>query len=41
MKAQKAMGSKKVAEMVRELSRLKYGRDKEEVEGEIERRAKL
>src|SRR3990170_4183643 len=32
MKTQKAMGSKKVAEMVRELSRLKYGRDKEEVE---------
>lgn len=41
MKAQKAMGSKKVAEMIRELSRLKYGRDRDEVESEIERRAKL
>ncbi len=41
MKGQKAMGSKKVAEMIRELSRLKYGRDREEVEAEIERRAKL
>lgn len=41
IKAEKAMGNKKVAEMVRELSRLKYGRDKAEVEQEIERRAKL
>lgn len=41
MKAEKAQGSKKVAEMVRELSRLKYGKDREEVEMEIERRAKL
>ncbi len=41
MKAQKTMGSRKVAEMVKELSRLKYGRDREEVEAEIERRAKL
>jgi|CXWL01.1.fsa_nt_gi hypothetical protein len=40
-KAEVAQGSKKVAEMVRELSRLKYGRDMEEVEVEIERRAKL
>ena len=40
-KAEEAQGSKKVAEMVRELSRLKYGRDMEEVEVEIERRAKL
>lgn len=41
MKIQKSMGSKKVADMIRELSRLKYGRDMEEVEAEIERRAKL
>src|SRR3989344_167707 len=41
IKAEKAMGSRKVAEMVKELSRLKYGRDKAEVEQEIERRAKL
>ncbi len=40
-KAEEAQGSKKVAEMVRELSRLKYGRDMEEVEMEIEKRAKL
>lgn len=41
IKAEKAQGSRKVAEMVKELSRLKYGRDREEVEAEIERRAKL
>ncbi|HLE49633.1 MAG TPA: type IV secretion system DNA-binding domain-containing protein [Patescibacteria group bacterium] len=41
IKAERAQGSKKVAEMIRELSRLKYGRDREEVEAEIERRAKL
>jgi hypothetical protein len=41
IKAEKAMGSKKVAEMVRELSRLKYGRDRADVEHEIETRAKL
>ena len=41
IKAERAQGSKKVAEMIKELSRLKYGRDREEVEAEIERRAKL
>ena len=41
LKAEKTGGSKKVADMIRELSRLKYGRDREEVEMEIERRAKL
>lgn len=41
IKAEKAQGSKKVAEMIRELSRLKYGRDREEVEAEVERRARL
>jgi hypothetical protein len=41
IKAEKASGSKKVAEMIRELSRLKYGRDREEVEMEVEKRARL
>ncbi len=41
LKAEKAGGSKEVSRMVKELSRLKYGRDVAEVEEEIERRAKL
>ncbi|MBI3954788.1 type IV secretion system DNA-binding domain-containing protein [Candidatus Collierbacteria bacterium] len=41
IKAEKTSGSKEVARMVKELSRLKYGRDNEEVEAEIEKRAKL
>jgi hypothetical protein len=41
LKVERAGGSKQVAEMIRELSRLKYGRDRAEVEMEIERRAKL
>lgn len=41
LKAERAGGSPKVAQMVKELSRLKYGRDKEEVESELEKRAKL
>lgn len=39
--AEKASGSAEVARMVRELSRLKYGRDADEVEEEIEKRSKL
>lgn len=41
LKAEKAQGSPEVARMVKELSRLKYGRDVAEVEEEIEKRAKL
>ena len=41
LKAEKASGSVEVASMVRELSRLKFGRDADEVEEEIERRSKL
>jgi len=41
IKAEKAQGSPEVARMIKELSRLKYGTDIEEVEAEIERRAKL
>ncbi len=41
LKAEKAQGSPEVARMVKELSRLKYGRDVNEVEEEIEKRAKL
>jgi len=37
----KAQGSAEVARMVKELSRLKYGKDKEEVEKEIEKRSDL
>ena len=37
----RAMANPKVAEMIRQLSRLKYGRDKEIVEAEIARRARL
>ena len=41
LKAEKASGSPEVARMVRELSRLKFGRDAGEVEEEIEKRSKL
>jgi hypothetical protein len=41
MAAQKAMESERVAEIVIEMSRLKYGRDEKLVEAEITRRAKL
>jgi len=41
LKIEKSQGSKEVARMVKELSRLKYGRDAVEVGVEIERRAKL
>ena len=37
----RAMANPKVAEMIKQLSRLKYGRDKEIVEAEIARRARL
>lgn len=37
----KAQGSAEVARMVKELSRLKYGRDREEVEMEVEKRSHL
>ena len=38
---QKAMESTRVAEIIKEMSRLKYGRDEKLVEAEIVRRAKL
>lgn len=41
LKAERGMGSPEVARMVKELSRLKFGKDAEVVEQEIERRAKL
>ncbi len=41
IKAERASGSKDIARMVKELSRLKYGTDVETVESEMERRAKL
>ncbi len=41
LKAEKAQGSPEVARMIKELSRLQYGRDVNEVEEEIEIRAKL
>ena len=41
LEVEKKQGSKKVAELIREMSRLKYGKDVEEVEAEIEKRAKL
>lgn len=41
LKVEKAQGSAEVSRMVKELSRLKYGRDVTEVEEEIESRAKL
>jgi hypothetical protein len=41
LKVERAGGSKELAQMIKELSRLKYGRDKEVVEAEIERRGQL
>lgn len=41
LKAEKESGSKELAAMIKELSRLKYGRDREVVEEEIERRGQL
>ncbi len=41
LKAEKAGGSAEISRMVKELSRLKFGRDAEEVEEEIEKRSKL
>lgn len=41
LKAEKAQGSPEISRMVKELSRLKYGRDEAEVEEEIEKRSKL
>jgi hypothetical protein len=37
----KALESERVAEIIKEMSRLKYGRDEKLVEAEIVRRAKL
>ena len=41
MDQQNAMRNPKLAEMIKELSRLKYGKDKDEVAAEIQIRAKL
>ncbi len=41
LKAEKAQGSPEVARMIKELSRLKYGRDENEVSEEIEKRSNL
>lgn len=41
LEAEKKMGDRRVAEMIKELSRLKYGKDRVEVESEIERRGQL
>jgi hypothetical protein len=41
MKRMKALRSTKMAEMVKQLSRLKYARDKVVIEAEISKRAKL
>ncbi|HEX9008577.1 MAG TPA: type IV secretion system DNA-binding domain-containing protein [Patescibacteria group bacterium] len=41
LKAERAQGSPEVSRMIKELSRLKYGRDVNEVDEEIEIRAKL
>jgi hypothetical protein len=41
LKAERAQGSPEVARMIKELSRLKYGRDVAEVDEEIEKRSKL
>jgi len=41
LKAEKATGSPEVSRMIKELSRLKFGRDADEVEEALERRAKL
>ncbi len=41
LKAERAQGSPEVSKMIRELSRLKYGRDADEVTEEIEKRSNL
>ena len=41
IKAQKRQANPKVAEMIKQLSRLKYGKDKEIVESDIAQRARL
>jgi len=41
LKAEKAQGSPEVSRMIKELSRLKYGRDESEIEEEIEKRSNL
>lgn len=41
LKAEKAQGSPEVSRMIKELSRLKYGRDENEVSEEIEKRSNL
>ena len=41
LKAERAQGSPEIARMVKELSRLKFGRDVAEVSEEIERRSNL
>jgi hypothetical protein len=41
LKAERAQGSPEISRMVKELSRLKYGRDEAEVEQEIEKRSNL
>ncbi|HBD94699.1 MAG TPA: hypothetical protein DC057_11065, partial [Spirochaetia bacterium] len=41
IKAQEARMNPKLAEMIKQLSRLKYGKDKELVEAEINQRARL
>ena len=39
--AEKAQGSREVAAMIKELSRLKYGNDREVVEMEIDKRGQM
>jgi len=41
LKAEKAQGSPEVSKMIKELSRLKYGKDEAEVEDEIQKRSNL
>jgi hypothetical protein len=41
LEAEKKLANPRIAEIIKEMSRLKYGRDVEEVEEEITRRAKL
>jgi hypothetical protein len=41
LKAEQAQANEKVAQIVKEMSRLKYGVAREEVEAEIVRRARL
>jgi len=41
LKAERAQGSSEVSRMIKELSRLKFGKDETEIEEEIEKRSKL